>query len=48
MTQFNSITPGMVRQNASAANGMPRLDPQQTLANRLAERLGLDKGSLNE
>ncbi|WP_040640888.1 DUF5610 domain-containing protein [Halopseudomonas pelagia] len=47
MTQFNSITPGMVRQNASAANGMPRLDPQQTLANRLAERLGLDKGSLN-
>lgn len=47
MTQFNSIQPGMVRQNASTSNGMPRLDPQQTLANRLAERLGLEKASLN-
>lgn len=47
MTQFNLVQPGTVRPNASAPNSAPRPDPQQTLANRLAERLGLEKSSLN-
>lgn len=47
MTQFNSVLPGLTRSNSAGAGSLPRLDPQQTLANRLAERLGLDKGSLS-
>ncbi|MFN3580180.1 MAG: DUF5610 domain-containing protein [Pseudomonas sp.] len=48
MTQSNSILPGLVRQSAPGTGLAQRaVDAQQTLANRLAERLGLDKGSLN-
>ena len=47
MSQSNSITPGGVRQNAPLQGNTARqFDGQQTLANRLAEQMGLKPGSL--
>lgn len=47
MNQSNSITPGGLRQTASAQAASARqLDGQKTLANRLAEQMGLKPGSL--
>lgn len=47
MSQSNSITPGGVRQTASSqANAARQVDGQKTLANRLAEQMGLKPGSL--
>ncbi|GGC96959.1 DUF5610 domain-containing protein [Halopseudomonas salina] len=47
MSQSNSITPGGVRQTApSQANAARQIDGQKTLANRLAEQMGLKPGSL--
>lgn len=47
MSQTNSITPGGVRQSSSAqASATRQVDGQKTLANRLAEQMGLKPGSL--
>ncbi len=47
MSQSNSITPGGVRQNTPLqGNAARQFDGQQTLANRLAEQMGLKPGSL--
>lgn len=47
MSQSNSIMPGGVRQSSSAyASASRQVDGQKTLANRLADQMGLKPGSL--
>ena len=47
MSQSNSITPGGLRQTPFAQSGAARsFEGQKTLANRLAEQMGLKPGSL--
>ncbi|MFT6615348.1 MAG: hypothetical protein ACJAXR_001322 [Halopseudomonas sp.] len=47
MNQSNSIAPGGLRHSTSSSAAPRQLNAQKTLANRLAEQMGLKPGSLN-